>query len=99
MIIAWLLLLPFVAPIYLLAALTESLLSLLAALGRRSFTFFARSSSVFFCCSSGSGPGGATHEDYSFRGTPQASPPPSNVDNEIGRKNPRVEVEIHEDRL
>jgi len=69
MIIAWLLVLPFVAPLYVLAALIESFLSLLVTLGRRSFTFFARSFSVFFWCSSGSGLGGATREKYPFRGT------------------------------
>jgi hypothetical protein len=48
MIIAWLLLLPFLVPLHLLAAFIESLLSLLASLARLSFTFFARSSSVLY---------------------------------------------------
>ena len=97
MIIAWLIVLSFVAPLYVLAALIESLLSLLGALGRRSFTFFARSSSVSFWRSSGSGPAGATHEHYPFRGTRRSGPLPPNVDFKIGGKNPCAEVEIHEE--
>ena len=48
MIIAWLVLLPFTVPLYLLAALFVSLLSLFASLARPSFTFFARSSLALY---------------------------------------------------
>ncbi len=86
MIIAWLVLLPFMVTFYLLAALIVSLLPLFSPLARR-----------FFWRTSDSGPRGAVREDRSFQSLRGSGASLPGVDFDMDRKIPFVQMEILEE--